>query len=113
MNQLISIIIPVYNEEDGLLSFHEQLNNVISSIEKYKWEILYINDGSSDNTLSIIDQLYKNDQRVSYINLSRNFGKESAMLAGFDYMKGDAAIIMDADLQDPPALIPELLERRI
>ena len=110
MNQLISIIIPVYNEEDGLLSFHEQLNNVISSIEKYKWEILYINDGSSDNTLSIIDQLYKNDQRVSYINLSRNFGKESAMLAGFDYMKGDAAIIMDADLQDPPALIPELLD---
>ena len=109
MIKLLIIIVPVFNEEESLQYFHEQLSQVISSIEKYNWEILYVNDGSSDNSLGIIDNLYNNDKRVSYINLSRNFGKESAMLAGFDYMHGDAAIIMDADLQDPPTLIPELL----
>lgn len=75
----------------------------------YQFEFLFVNDGSKDHTLDIIKSLREQDPRVSYVDLSRNFGKENAMLAGFDYAKGDAVIIMDADLQHPPTLIPEML----
>lgn len=77
---------------------------------KYSWELLFVNDGSSDQTMQIIEDLYQRDDRVSYVDLSRNFGKERAMLAGFDYVQGDCAILMDADLQDPPMLIGEMLK---
>lgn len=76
----------------------------------YDWEVLFVNDGSKDNTLSQIKSLREDDKRINFVNLSRNFGKENAMLAGFDYVTGDCMIILDADLQDPPSLIPQMLE---
>ena len=82
----------------------------MDSNAKYNFEILFINDGSKDNTLDIIKNLREKDKRVCYVNLSRNYGKETAMMAGFDYCKGDCLIILDADLQDPPELIPEMLK---
>ena len=109
MGKKISIIVPVYNEEDSLPIFHKELVEVLNGITNYDWEILYINDGSTDNTKLIINNLYKSDDRVAFLELSRNFGKESAMLAGLDYAHGDGAIIMDADMQDSPSLINEMI----
>lgn len=106
----ISILIPAYNEEDVLHMLYDQLTDVINKIEKYSFEILFVNDGSTDKTPYILRELRQKDPRVCYINLSRNFGKEIAMAAGFDYVKGDAVIIIDADLQDPPELIPEMIK---
>jgi glycosyltransferase involved in cell wall biosynthesis len=110
MSKTISILVPCFNEEASLPLFYKEVIKVIDKQNNYEWELLFINDGSSDNTLQIINQLYDNDNRISYIDLSRNFGKENAMLAGFDYVKGNCVIIMDADLQDPPSLIPEMVE---
>ena len=76
---------------------------------QYDFQFMFVNDGSKDQTLDIMRELHEKDSRVSYVNLSRNFGKEIAMIAGIDYLTGDAAIIMDADLQDPPELIPEMI----
>jgi glycosyltransferase involved in cell wall biosynthesis len=106
----VSILVPCYNEETSLPIFYKEIQKTITQLKDYEWEILFINDGSKDQTLAFISNLYEIDQRVSYINLARNFGKENAMLAGFDYVKGDCVIIMDADLQDPPSLIPEMLK---
>ena len=106
----ISIIIPAYNEEESLPLLYERLNKIINQLKQYEFEVLFINDGSKDNTLQIIKDLRKKDERICYVDFSRNFGKEIAMLAGLDYCKGDAAIFMDADLQDPPELIPELIK---
>lgn len=110
MEKLVSIIIPCYNEQDSLPHLYEALKVLMDSIPEYNWEVLFINDGSKDKTLQLIEDIYQSDERVSYVNLSRNFGKERAMLAGFDYVKGDCAIIMDADLQDPPYLIKDMLK---
>ncbi len=107
--KLITILIPAYNEQEVLLMLYERLKNLMNSITNYNFEILFINDGSKDNTLSIIEDLRKKDERICYLNLSRNYGKETAMIAGLDYSKGDAVIIIDADLQDPPELIPEMI----
>ncbi|WP_071393149.1 glycosyltransferase family 2 protein [Bacillus tuaregi] len=107
---LITIIVPAYNEEDVLHKLYDRLKTVITSVPAYQFEILFVNDGSKDNTLSIIKKLREWDKRISYVNLSRNFGKEIAMLAGLDHAKGDAVIIIDADLQDPPELIPEMIK---
>lgn len=103
-------MIPCYNEEKTLSYLYDELTNVTDKLQEYLFEIFFINDGSRDNTLTVIQELADKDSRISYVNLSRNFGKENAMLAGFDYVRGDAVIIMDADLQDPPALIPQMLE---
>ena len=105
----ITILIPCYNEEASLPALRDALISIIEQNSKYDWEILMINDGSKDNTLHVIKEFRKVDNRFAYINLSRNFGKEAAMLAGFDYAKGDCMVIMDADLQHPPKLIPEML----
>jgi polyisoprenyl-phosphate glycosyltransferase len=105
----ISILIPAYNEEEVLYSLYYRLIKVIDSLPDYFFEILFVNDGSHDNTLNIIKDLREEDLRISYVNLSRNFGKETAMIAGLDYAQGDAVIILDADLQDPPELIPEMI----
>ena len=107
--KLITILIPCYNEEQSLPLLYKALNSVVETISGYEFEYLFINDGSKDNTLDILRNLHTQDKRVCYVDLSRNFGKENAMLAGFDYAKGDAMIIMDADLQHPPTLIPEML----
>ena len=106
----ISIIVPAYNEEESLPFLYERLTNLLNSIENYEFEVLFINDGSKDRTLEIIKELRQKDERFCYVNLSRNFGKEVAMMAGLDYAKGDAVIFIDADLQDPPELIPELIK---
>ena len=105
----VSIIIPVYNEEKVLKKLYQRLLKVLNNLTNYKFEILFINDGSIDNTSKILGQIRNLDKRVSFINLSRNFGKEIAMIAGFDYIIGDCAIVMDADLQHPPEIIPEML----
>ena len=106
----VTILIPAYNEEESLQYLYKRLEDLINSIDNYEFEILFVNDGSKDNTLNLIKEYRKQDSRISYVNFSRNFDKEVAMLAGFDYAKGDCVIIIDADLQDPPELIPTLLK---
>ncbi|VBB09408.1 nucleotide-diphospho-sugar transferases [Lucifera butyrica] len=106
----ITILIPCYNEQDVLRQLWERLNAVFVGITSCTFEILFVNDGSSDNTLTVIKSLAGLDSKISYIDLSRNFGKELAMIAGLDYATGDAVIIMDADLQHPPELIPEMIQ---
>jgi glycosyltransferase involved in cell wall biosynthesis len=106
----ITIIIPCYNEERSLPLLYERLNEVREQLPQYAWEFLLVNDGSRDNTLQIMRSLRSRDSQVCYIDLSRNFGKERAMLAGLDFATGDAVIIMDADLQQPPEIIPQMLK---
>lgn len=106
----ISIIIPAYNEEESLPFLYERLEKLMNEINNYEFEVLFINDGSKDKTIELIKQMREKDKRICYVDFSRNFGKEIAMLAGLDYAKGDCVIFMDADLQDPPELIPELIK---
>lgn len=106
----ISVIIPAYNEEESLPLLYERMQKLMEQMNNYDFEILFINDGSKDNTIQIIKQLRNKDNRICYLDFSRNFGKEIAMIAGLDYATGDCVIFMDADLQDPPELIPELVK---
>ena len=106
----ISILVPCYNEEKSIPLLYPELKKIMDGQPSYDWEVLFVNDGSQDNTLSQIKSLREDDKRINFVNLSRNFGKENAMLAGFDYVTGDCMIILDADLQDPPSLIPQMLE---
>lgn len=105
----ITILIPAYNEEEVLPALKETLVPILNSLTNYTFQVLFINDGSTDQTQQILSKYQEEDGRVEYIELSRNFGKEKAMLAGFDYADGDAVIIMDADLQHPPEMIKEML----
>ncbi len=105
----IQVIVPAYNEEEVLPEFHKRISNVLNTMP-IKSGIIYVNDGSTDNTSLVLNELYEKDHRISIIDLSRNFGKEIAMTAGLDYSKGDSVIIIDADLQDPPELIPEFIK---
>lgn len=111
MKKLISILIPCYNEAQSLPILIPKLEDVANNIKQYDWEFLCVNDGSKDNTLDVLRELRKEYNRVNYIDLSRNYGKENAMLAGFDYVKGDCMVIMDADLQHPPHVIVQMLEK--
>lgn len=106
----VSIIIPCYNEESNLLLLFESLSSFINQQSNYQWQVLLIDDGSKDNTLHCLEQIREKDKRFCYISLSRNFGKENAMLAGFDYVKGDCCVIMDADLQHPIEVIPQMIK---
>ena len=106
----VTIIVPAYNEEEAIPYLYERLKEMMNSLEQYEFEVLFINDGSKDRTLELIKELRNKDNRISYVNFSRNFGKETAMIAGLDYTTGDCAIFIDADLQDPPELIPELIK---
>lgn len=106
----VTILIPCYNEEQSLPLLYQELSSLIDNHQAYDWEILFVNDGSKDNTIHLIKLLSNQDNRIAYVDLSRNFGKEAAMLAGFDYATGDCMVIMDADLQHPPHLIPEMLK---
>ena len=106
MSDLISIIVPCYNEESSLPYFYKEICTVFSSMEhnqSVNFELLFINDGSNDNTFSLIKNFALKDQRIKYISFSRNFGKEGAIIAGLEHAKGDYIAMMDADLQDPPA----------
>ena len=106
----LSIIIPMYNEEEALTYTYKRLVSLGKQIDNYEMEFLFVNDGSKDNSLEIVKAFREKDNRVCYLNLSRNFGKEVAMGAAFDYVTGDAIAIIDADLQDPPELIVEMLK---
>jgi len=105
----ITILVPAYNEEESLPFLYERVSKIMNEMENYEFELLFVNDGSKDNTLKEIKELRSKDNRVSYVDFSRNFGKEIGMIAGLDYATGDCVIIMDADLQDPPELIPEMI----
>ena len=107
--RMISIIVPCYNEEEALPIFYQECSAVLSSMNE-AYELLFVNDGSKDGTLSILKELSKADACVRYLSFSRNFGKESAMFAGFCNAKGDYVAVMDADMQDPPSLLPQMLE---
>lgn len=108
----ISVIIPVFNEASNLPKLQESLSPLINNSltdNRYGWEIILIDDGSRDDSLSIMKEIHRDDPRFGYISLSRNFGKENAMLAGLDYASGDAVVIMDADLQHPVRVIPDMI----
>ena len=106
----ITILVPAYNEEEALPFLYERVSKIMDEMKNYEFELLFVNDGSKDNTLNEIKELRKKDKRISYVDFSRNFGKEIGMIAGLDYATGDCVIIMDADLQDPPELIPQMVE---
>lgn len=110
MKEVLSIIIPMYNEEESLPYLYKRLVELGKKIDKYELEFLFVNDGSKDKSLQIVREYRKYDDRVQYLNLSRNFGKEVAMGAAFDYVKGDVVAIIDADLQDPPELILDMVK---
>ena len=105
----VNLIVPCYNEAEALPLFKDELNKVIQTLDQYTFEILLINDGSTDTTLSVMKEICDTDSHYKYISFSRNFGKEAAMYAGFCNSDGDYAAIMDADMQDPPALLPDML----
>lgn len=106
----ISLLIPCFNEEKTIPMLYPELTKLMEKNDQYEWEVMFVNDGSVDGTMDQLRALREKDQRFNYVDLSRNFGKEIAMLAGFDYVTGDCMIIIDADLQDPPSLIPEMLK---
>lgn len=106
----ITIIIPAYNEEEALPILYERMKKLMEDMKNYEFEILFVNDGSKDKTIQIIKKLRQEDNHINYVDFSRNFGKEIAMIAGLDYATGDCVIFFDADLQDPPEVIPELVK---
>ncbi|MBQ8618633.1 MAG: glycosyltransferase family 2 protein [Clostridia bacterium] len=110
MKKSITLIVPCYNEEASLPIFYEAVCEVAKELENYDVSMLLVNDGSKDRTLSIMRELAQKDARVKYLSFSRNFGKEAAMYAGFCNAKGDYVAVMDADMQDPPSLLPEMVE---
>ncbi|MDE6278153.1 MAG: glycosyltransferase family 2 protein [Muribaculaceae bacterium] len=105
----VSILVPMYNEQEVLPALYERLSSLMNSHPDYEWEIVMVNDGSSDNTALLALQMHERDPRFHFVDLSRNYGKETAMMAGFDVVSGDCTVIMDADLQHPPEVIPEMV----
>ena len=106
----VSIIVPAYNEEESLPFLYERLEKLMNENTNYEFEILFVNDGSKDKTIDLIKEYREKDKRINYVDFARNFGKEIAMIAGLDYATGDCVIFIDADLQDPPELIPEMIK---
>ena len=109
----LSVVVSVYNEEKALREFYKETNKILEQIKKSGWEheLIFVNDGSADNSLSILEELAKEDHDVKLISFSRNFGLEAAMIAGIDHSTGDGIICMDADLQHPPECIPQIIEK--
>ncbi|WP_207435708.1 glycosyltransferase family 2 protein [Sabulibacter ruber] len=110
MTPCYSLVIPIYNEAEILYTLYQRINGLLASLDETA-EVIFINDGSKDNSLEIIRELRKKDGRIGYINLARNFGHQIAVTAGLQYARGSAVIVMDADLQDPPEVIPELIKK--
>jgi glycosyltransferase involved in cell wall biosynthesis len=111
-NKLVSIVVPAYNEEESIPLFMEEISKVFASIENVQFECIFIDDGSNDSTLEVLEYMFQKYPQVKYISFSRNFGKEAALLAGLTESlkgRGDFIAVMDADLQDPPSLLPEML----
>jgi polyisoprenyl-phosphate glycosyltransferase len=111
MNKLVSIILPIYNEAENILLIYKELNIVFEQMMEYHFEIIFVNDGSRDHSWRLIEKLAQIDNRITGINFSRNFGHQMALTAGYDCAQGEAIITMDADLQDPPALIIQMVEK--
>src|SRR5579859_3564114 len=108
---LVSIVCPAFQEEEVLPLFHRELAAALVPLERdYCFEVLYVDDGSRDGTLDVLKQLARQDPRVAYLSLSRNFGHQAALSAGLEHARGDAVISMDSDLQHPPCVLPRLLE---
>ena len=108
MSEMISLIVPCYNEEKALPHFWREVSAVMAKMNYLDFEVIFVNDGSKDGTLELLRGLAKEDRRAKYLSFSRNFGKEAAMYAGLQHAAGDYAAVMDADLQDPPALLEEM-----
>ena len=108
MKKLLSVIVSCYNEEEALPLFYKEINKISKKMKDLNFEFIFVNDGSVDKTLSVIKKIIDKDKRVRYVSFSRNFGKEAAMYAGLKFSKGDYVTLMDADLQDPPELLPEM-----
>lgn len=108
--KLLSVIVSCYNEEESIPLFYKEIDKVSNEMKELNFEFLFVDDGSKDNTLKILKDLNKKDKRVRYVSFSRNFGKEAAMLAGLENSLGDYVTLMDADLQDPPALLPKMYD---
>lgn len=108
--ETVSIIVPCYNEEESLELFYKEFNKCIKKNKNINYELMFVNDGSKDKTLEVILELASKDKNIKYISFSRNFGKEAAMYAGLKNSIGDYVAIMDADLQDPPSLLSEMLD---
>ena len=104
---VFSVVVPAYNEAEGLTAFHRRLVAVMEALGA--WEVIYVDDGSNDATRELIEHVRRDDPRVALVSLSRNFGKEIATTAGLDHAQGEAVIVIDVDLQDPPEVIPELV----
>lgn len=108
MKKILSVVVSCYNEEEALPIFYKETKKCLKKIKELDYEFLFIDDGSNDDTLNVIKKLRKRDKRVKYLSFSRNFGKEAAMYAGLENSLGDYVVLMDADLQDPPALLSEM-----
>lgn len=108
MKKLLSVVVSCYNEEAAIPYFYDEIVKTSKEMKEVNFEFIFVNDGSKDKTLEILKSLANKDKRVKFVSFSRNFGKEAAMMAGLEYSKGDYVTLMDADLQDPPALLPEM-----
>ena len=108
--ETLTLIIPCYNEEKALPFFYEEVCRVGEELKNYELELLFVDDGSKDRTLELVKDFAETDARVKYLSFSRNFGKEGAMYAGFCNASGDLVAVMDADMQDPPSLLPQMLQ---
>ena len=106
----ISVVIPMYYEEEVAQECYNRMSDVLKNINNYEYEIIFVNDGSKDKTLEILEGIAENDKNVKVISFARNFGHQCAVTAGLKYVTGDVVVIIDADLQDPPELIPEMLK---
>ena len=104
----ISIVIPCFNEEEALPVYYEEMSRIMKQMQGVDFELLFVDDGSSDRTLGIMKSLHESDERCKYLSFSRNFGKEAAIYAGLSNAEGNYVAIMDVDLQDPPSLLPEM-----
>lgn len=110
MREKISVIVPCFNEEEALPYFYEEIIKTAQKMNDFDFEFIFVNDGSKDKTLRLSKNLATKDPRVKYVSFSRNFGKEAAIYAGLEHSTGDYCVLMDADLQDPPALLPEMMD---
>src|SRR5262249_38691670 len=109
---LVTVVCPAFEEAEGLPAFHGRLTACLDRLAgEYRFEVLYVDDGSADDTLAVLRQVAQADSRVCYLSFSRNFGKEAAMAAGLEHARGGAVLVMDTDLQHPPELVPALLAR--
>ena len=106
----ISVVIPMYYEEEVAQECYNRMSTVLKGIEGYEYEIVFVNDGSKDKTLEILEGIAEKDKNVKVLSFARNFGHQCAVTAGLQYVTGDAIVIIDADLQDPPELIPDMLK---